>query len=156
MTPQPQARTSRTRGQQGFTLVELIMATMVFAIGMVAVLGSIVAIMNNHRITATKHQAYVELQNQYEALQFVVQANGVNTNIGNVSLPGLPGSTLTLHIPDPVDPTTLYPLPLNNTTFQNVYGGVQPTPFEVVFRADVPTSPNSNTMYRFQITTFFP
>lgn len=156
MTPYTHPHVQRRRDTEGFTLVELIMAAMVFAIGMVAVLGSIVAIMNNHRVTATKHQAYVELQNQYEALQFVIQANGLNTNIGNVSLPGLPGSTLTLHVPDPVNPATMYQLPVDNTTLQNVFGGTQPSPLEVVFRADVPTSPGSNTMYRFQIAALFP
>lgn len=156
MSPEVHALKNRRRGQEGFTLVELIIATLVFAIGMVAILGSIVAIMNNHKITATKHQAYVELQNQYEALRFVVQANGVETDIGNVSLPNLPGSTLTLLVPDPNTPTTLYTLPLEDTTFQTAFGGVEPSPLEVIFRAEVPTRPDANTVYRFQITTLYP
>lgn len=155
MALQEHARTRR-RGQEGLTLVELMMACFVFAIGMVAILGSIVGIMNNHRVTALKHQTYVAMQNEYEATKAAIQLGGLQAPIGSYALPDLPGSTFNVQVEDPGNPGVMYTLPVNATVYQNVFGGVDPSPLEVVMVAQVPAAPGSTTLYQFQMAAVFP
>lgn len=171
MAPEEHTPASRPRGEEGLTLVELMMAAAVFAIGMVAVLSSIVGIMNNHRIIATKHQTYVELQNQIADFSDDILAWDSNPgqsvltyNPGNVTLPNLPGSQLNLYIARPDDPDTAAtdesgifgPLPLDQAVIDAEFGGAAPErPYEVVFEGLVPTttalSEVDRTYYRFRM-----
>lgn len=166
MAQQLHAPAGRRQGQQGFTLVELIIATMVFAIGMVAVLGSIVAIMNNHKITAAKHQAFVQLQNQAVLLEGTILVDPLKTNIGTVELPNIPGSLLNLYVARPDDPDTagdetaiFGPLPLSQQEIDDEFGGDTPDPVEIVFEALVPMSlkpdVGDRTYYQFRMAAVY-
>jgi prepilin-type N-terminal cleavage/methylation domain-containing protein len=151
-------RTGR-KSQAGLTLIELMMAALVFAIGMVAVLGSLVGIMNNHRVAITKNKAYTEIQNQLVALEGTLNdSNVLSFDINNpaaIELPDLPGSSVTLFIinPDGVSGPELIELPDANAG-TNFPGG-PPDPFEIVMEALVPTGGGNNTFYRFRMSKLY-
>ena len=167
MTTQQELRPRRRRGQEGFTLIELVIATMVFAIGMVAVLGSIFNVMNHHRITAAKHESFVQLQNQSVLLRQVITADPLRTNIGVVELPNIEGSLLNLYVARPDDPLTVLvdesavfgPLPLTEQEITDEFGGNAPVPLEIWFEALVPQSTKpavqDRTYFRFRMAAVY-
>ncbi len=159
-------RTAADSGRAGFTLIELLIATAVFAVGMVGVLGSLTAVMNNQRVANIKRQSFLELENQSVALQGDILGAGAGVftfdvnNPNAIELAGFPGSSLTLYIVRPDDPDTIadeseiFELPMTADPVAEFPDGV-PDPLEIVFEGLVPANTANNTFYRFRMSGLF-
>jgi prepilin-type N-terminal cleavage/methylation domain-containing protein len=159
-----------SQGQAGFTLVELMVACGIFAIGMVGILGSMIAAVNSHRIAVVKNEAYVQIQNQINSLNLnknTVFQFDINDPLA-IELEGLPGSSLTLYLARPDDPDTagdeseIFELPLTDQEVDDEfpdgleYSDGTPYPAEVIFEALVPALNSDNSaFYRFRMSAMY-
>lgn len=166
------------RDQAGLTLVELMITVAVFTVGLVALLTSMASVVNHHKISVIKQNAYDEM------LQVLVDLDGdfgsgadvFDFDINDptpIELDGLPGSTVTLSIVndgstpgsvgDNQDPSDDIVVELPCTVAE-YFGGTPPAdpndqvpqdPVEIVIVALVPVTPGSNQFYRFQLSRLF-